>query len=50
MVNMRIVSKIIGQLLILLAFLMLICVGMAFAYGEDDAMPFVWSEIGRAHV
>jgi len=45
MVNMRIVSKIIGQLLILLAFLMLICVGMAFAYGEDDAMPFVWSAL-----
>lgn len=45
MVNFHIVSKIIGQLLFLLALMMLVCVGMAFAYGEDDAMPFVWSTL-----
>lgn len=45
MVNLRIVCKIIGQLLLLLAFMMLICMGMALCYEEDDALPFLYSTL-----
>lgn len=45
MVNLRIVSKIIGQLLFILAFMMLVCMGMSFGYGENDSMPFLWSAV-----
>jgi len=43
MVNFRIVSKIIGQLLLLLAMMMLICMGMAIYYQEGDTLPFLLS-------
>lgn len=45
MVNFRIVSKIIGQLLFLESVMMLACVIMAFCYREDDFMPFLISMI-----
>lgn len=45
MVDFRIVSKIIGQLLLLESVLMLACVAMSFAYGEDDSMAFLLSMI-----
>lgn len=45
MVNLRIVSKIIGQLLFLEATLMVVCVVTAFAYGEDDSMAFLIATI-----
>ncbi len=41
MVNLRIISKIIGQLLLLEGTLMLACVAMALAWGEDDALAFL---------
>lgn len=43
MVNYRIVSKIIGQLLLLESLFMLICVGVAYFYQEDDVMAFLIS-------
>ncbi|MCH5310368.1 MAG: TrkH family potassium uptake protein [Prevotella sp.] len=45
MVNLRIVCKIIGQLLLLLAFMMLVCMGMACCYEEDDILPFLYSTL-----
>jgi len=45
MVDLRIVSKIIGQLLFLESALMLCCVAMSFGYGEDDSMAFLVSTI-----
>ncbi len=45
MVNFRIVSKIIGQLLFLEGVMMLACVVMAFYYHEDDFIPFLISMI-----
>lgn len=45
MVNFRIVSKIIGQLLFLESAMMAACLVMAFCYGEDDAMAFMLSMI-----
>lgn len=43
MVNFRIVSKIIGQLLFIEGFFMLCCLFMAFCYEEDDVMAFLFS-------
>ena len=43
MVNFRIVSKIIGQLLFLESTFMLCCLCMALAYKEDDVMAFLIS-------
>lgn len=48
MVNFRIVSKIIGQLLFLLAMMMLVCMGMSVYYGESDTMPFLISTLVTA--
>lgn len=45
MVNLRIVSKIIGQLLFLESVLMLVCVATSFAYSEDDSMAFLITTI-----
>ena len=41
MVNYGIISKIIGQLLFIEAFMMLVCLGTAFFYGEDDVLSFI---------
>ena len=43
MVNYGIISKIIGQLLFIEAFMMLVCLGTAFFYGEDDVLSFLIS-------
>ena len=43
MVNLRIISKIIGSLLFIEAFFMALCVVMAFSYHEDDQMAFLIS-------
>lgn len=48
MVDFRIVSKIIGQLLLLESGLMAICVAMAFCYGEDDKMALLVSVAATA--
>lgn len=45
MVDRRIVSKIIGQLLFLESVLLLACVATSFAYKEDDSMAFLISTI-----
>ena len=45
MINLKIIYKIIGQLLYIEAFLMAVCVAMAFAYGETDSMGFLFSTI-----
>lgn len=45
MVNYRIISKIIGSLLFIEAFLMSWCLVMAFSYHEDDVMAFMMSTI-----
>ena len=43
MVNLRIISKIIGSLLFIEAFFMALCVVMAFSYHEDDQTAFLIS-------
>lgn len=40
MVNLRLVCRIIGQLLFLESSLMTLCLAMAFYYGEDDVVAF----------
>lgn len=45
MINFRTIYKVIGSLLFIEAFIMFCCFGMAFAYAEDDAMPFLISVI-----
>lgn len=45
MVNIGLVSKIIGQLLCLESFLMSWCVIMSYCYGEDDSIAFLISMI-----
>lgn len=45
MVNYRIISKIIGSLLFIEAFLMSWCLVMAFSFHEDDVMAFMMSTI-----
>ena len=43
MVNLRIISKIIGSLLFIEAFFMSWCAIMAFSFNEDDQMAFLLS-------
>lgn len=43
MVNLRLVLKIIGQLLFLEAAFMLVCTAMSVCYQEDDSMAFIMS-------
>ena len=45
MVNLRIISKIIGSLLFVEAFFMLWCVGLALWYDESDFMAFLMSTL-----
>ncbi len=45
MLNLRIISKIIGSLLFIEAFFMLWCLTMALAFREDDVMAFVLSAL-----
>lgn len=45
MINLKIIYKIIGQLLYIEAFLMAVCIVMAFGYGETDSMGFLFSTI-----
>ena len=45
MVNYRILSKIIGQLLVIEALMMMACLGTAFFYGEDDVLSFLVSAL-----
>ena len=43
MINLRLIYKILGSLLFLESLFMLLCLGIALIYGEDDALPFVIS-------
>lgn len=43
MINFRLVYRILGQLLFLEAFMMVLCLGMAFVYREDDIFAFAVS-------
>lgn len=43
MINARLIYKILGSLLFLESLFMLLCLGIALIYGEDDALPFVIS-------
>ena len=43
MINLRLIYKILGSLLFLESLFMLLCLGIALIYGEDDAQPFVIS-------
>ena len=45
MINWRLISKILGSLLFIEAFIMLWCLAMAFAFKEDDVMAFMMSAI-----
>lgn len=45
MVNLSIISKIIGSLLFVEAFFMVWCIGVAFFYGESDLMAFTMSAL-----
>ncbi|MGP1625968.1 TrkH family potassium uptake protein [Prevotella koreensis] len=45
MLNLKIIYKIIGQLLYIEAFMMATCIVMAYYYGEDDLMGFLFSTI-----
>lgn len=45
MVSWKLISKIIGSLLFIEAFFMAICMAMAFSFGEDDMMAFIFSTI-----
>ena len=40
MINLRLIYKILGSLLFLESLFMLLCLGIALIYGEDDALPF----------
>lgn len=40
MINFRLIYKVLGQLLLLEASMMLICLGLAFFYNEDDILGF----------
>lgn len=40
MINFRLIYKVLGQLLFLEATMMMLCLGMAFIYAEDDVMAF----------
>ena len=43
MINLKIISRIIGQLLFIEAAMMFLCFGLALLYEEDDALPFLIS-------
>ncbi len=43
MINWRIISKILGSLLLIEAFFMSWCMAMAFSFDEDDVMAFILS-------
>ena len=43
MINLKLIYKIIGQLLLLEAVMMAICMGLAFYCGEDDSLAFIIS-------
>ena len=45
MVNWRLISKILGSLLFIEAFIMLWCFAMAFSFEEDDTMAFIMSAV-----
>ncbi|MDD7318873.1 MAG: TrkH family potassium uptake protein [Prevotella sp.] len=45
MLNLKIIYKIIGQLLYIEAFMMVTCIVMTCYYGEDDFMGFIFSTI-----
>ena len=45
MVNWKLISKILGSLLFIEAFIMTWCLVMALCYGEDDAMAFALSTV-----
>lgn len=45
MLNLKIIYKIIGQLLYIEALMMAVCVAMSFCYGETDMPGFVFSTI-----
>ena len=45
MINLKLVYKILGQLLYIEAFLMLLCIVFSFYYREDDAPAFITSVI-----
>ena len=45
MVNYGILSKILGQLLFIEALMMIVCLGTAFFYGEDDVLSFLVSAL-----
>ena len=45
MINFRIISKIIGSLLLIEAFFMGCCLAMAFTFHEDDVMAFMMSTL-----
>ena len=45
MVNWNIISKILGSLLFIEAFIMSWCLAMAFSYGEDDTLAFLMSTL-----
>ena len=48
MINGKIVYKILGSLLFIEAALLLLCLGMAFYYNEDDIIAFLISAITTA--
>ena len=43
MLNIKLISKIIGSLLVLEAMLMLVCLVVALFYRGNDVYPFIWS-------
>ena len=43
MLNLRLISKILGSLLWIEGVLMLVCLFVAILYQGTDIMPFVWS-------
>lgn len=43
MINFKLIFKVLGQLMFLEAIMMLVCLGMALFYGEDDVMAFLIS-------
>jgi len=45
MVNSALISKILGSLLFVEAFLMACCMGMSFGFGEDDEFAFMLSTV-----
>ncbi len=40
MINLKLIYKVLGSLLFIEAFLMLVCLGISYYYGEDDSFAF----------